>query len=328
MTAWHPRPWILLAIVSAAGFLVNSSAFTTLGVTLPHMVRELGWSWTLAGLGFTVLGGAVGLSSYIPKVLIRRFGVRAALFAGTLCMSAGLFCLSRVEGVALFYLGTALCGAGYQMMTIIPATHVIAAVFRQRALPLGIYFFCFALGSVSGPFIAMGVMDLAGGAWRAVWQVQAMNILLWGSLCAAAIGSASRLEKEAQRTEERPPSPVERETGQTIYRTPTDWTFRDALRTPQFWMLTTAYMTHMLVAISVSSLSVPHLTQRGVATATAAAMLSLEQLVQTCARLLGGLLGDRIDPRWLLMTGLFCLALGPFALAFADNVPTMLVDRI
>jgi hypothetical protein len=82
-----------------------------------------------------------------------------------------------------------------------------------------------------------------------------------------------------------------------------------ALRTPQFYILVAAYFSHLLVGVTVASVSVTHLTELGVAAgvaaiaagALAAKMLSLESLMQTLARLAGGALGDRVDPRWLLI---------------------------
>lgn len=322
------RPWILLGTMSLASFWVNAATFTTLGVLLPHMVRELGWGWTAAGFGFTILGASTGLSSYLPRYLIRGYGVRAALIVGTLTMMAGFLCLAEARGIALFYLGTALCGMGYQTMAIIPSTYVIGAVFRQPSFPLGIYFTCFALGSVCGPLIALGVLDVTGNEWRTVWLMHAANMVLWGTICAIMIGSAARLTKDEKEAQSAPLHVPKRAVNASIWRTPVDWNFRQAMRAPQFWLLAAAYMSPMLVAISVSSFSIPHLGQRGVAATMAAAMLSLEQLIQTFARGLGGYLGDRIDPVYVLMTGLFCLALGPTALAFTSNYPMMLLYAV
>jgi MFS family permease len=322
------RSWMLLFIVSLVSFWVSASAFTTLGVVAPFMVKELGWSWTAAGLGFTILGASTGLSSYFPRYLIRKYSVRTAMIAGTATMMTGFLCLSLTHGIALFYLGTALCGAGYQMMTIIPATYVIGLVFRQPSLPIGIYFTCFALGSVLGPFIALTVLHLSGDQWRMVWRFHAVDVLLWGGVAAAMIGGTARLAEDSRHAQSVHNSARQRATNPAIWRTPVDWTFREALRAPQFWLLAATYMSHMLVAISVSSLSIPHLGQRGIPATTAAAMLGLEQLTQTGARGLGGLLGDRIDPLYILLMGLFGLALGPVALTFASGYPMMLLYAI
>src|SRR5258708_35827622 len=66
------------------------------------------------------------------------------------------------------------------------------------------------------------------------------------------------------------------------YSTPVDWTLKEAVRTPQFFILAATYMAHTLIAVSVSSLSVPHLTQQGIAAGAAAAIVSLDPPPPTC----------------------------------------------
>ena len=326
MTKIELRPWVVLFAVSLAAFGVNSGTFTTLGVVMPHMVKEMHWSWTQAGLGFTILGASVGLSSYFPKLMIRRFGVRATIMAGAASLFIGFFCLSVTRGIGLLYLGAALCGVGYQMMAVISGTHVIATVFRKRSLPLGIYFTLFALGSVCGPFIAVAILHLGHDQWRNVWRIHMLDIVLWASVCTLLVGSTARLAEDQRRTEVTAAPPVAvRRSRAAAYATPEDWSLKEALRTPQFFILAATYMSHTLIAVSVSSLSVPHLTQQGVAAGTAAAFLSLENLTQTCFRAVGGVLGDWIDPYYVLLAGLALLSLGPFALSIANDVPMMLV---
>ena len=134
------RPWLLVAAFSLVLFLITASTYSSLGVVLPNMIRDEHWSWTEGGLGFTLLGVATGASSFAPAFLIRRAGVRPTLCLGTAVMVAGFVCLSQTRGPMVYFLGTALCGVGYQMMALIPGTHVLAAAFRHRGLPFGLYF--------------------------------------------------------------------------------------------------------------------------------------------------------------------------------------------
>jgi MFS family permease len=57
-------------------------------------------------------------------------------------------------------------------------------------------------------------------------------------------------------------------------------------------------------------------------------MLALESLVQTGGRALGGLLGDLIEPRYLLVFALFCLTIGSAALSVAHDTTTMLIYAV
>ena len=93
-------------------------------------------------------------------------------------------------------------------------------------------------------------------------------------------------------------------------------------------MLLAAYFGHLLIGATVASVSVAHLTQRGIAPVVAGTMLSIEALMQMAGRTVGGLIGDRIDPRYLLMVALLALVVGSAALSVANDYPTMLLYAV
>jgi MFS family permease len=322
------RPWLLVSAFSLVLFLITASTYASLGVVLPNMVREEGWSWTVAGLGFTLLGASTGASSFIPAFLIRRLGVRPTLVLGTAVMAAGFGCLSITHGPLVYFLGAALCGVGYQMMALIPGTHVLAAVFRHRGLPFGIYFTAGSAGGVAGPMIALAVMRLFHDQWRLFWMTQSVAAVVVGAVCVALVGSPAWLAARADRTDRDVASEAARPRRTSVYRTAVDWTARQAVRTPQFYIILAAYFGHLLVGITVSSWSIAHLTQRGVGVGVAGVMLSLESLVGAAGRALGGALGDIIDPRYLLLFALAALSIGSFALSVAHDYPMMLLYAV
>ena len=104
-----------------------------------------------------------------------------------------------------------------------------------------------------------------------------------------------------------------------------DFSVAQALRTPQFYVLMAAYFSHLLAGSVAASLSVAHLTERGVTPAMAGLALSLEGLLAMLARLAGGALAERIDPRWLLVLGQVLLAAGSAALAYGDGQGAILL---
>jgi MFS family permease len=324
--AW--RPWVLVAAFSLVLFLITAATYNALGVVLPAMVKEQGWSWTEAGFGFTLLGAATGGSSFLPPILIRRFGVRATLLCGTAVMSGGFFCLARTHGVGLYFLGAALCGIGYQMMALIPGTHVLAAMFKHRALPFGVYFSSAAVGGVAGPFVVFGLLHIFHDQWRMFWTVQSVAALVVGLVCAIVVGGEAALVRASRETDLEVAAEVANPATSRVYRTPVDWTTRAALRTPQFYVLLAAYFAHLLIGVTVAADATAHLTQRGVSLVVAGTMLSFEALMQGAGRAAGGLVGDRIDPRYLLMFALASLMAGAAALSVASDYPLMLIYAI
>jgi MFS family permease len=322
------RPWLLVAAFSLVLFLITASTYSSLGVVLPNMVREEGWSWTVAGLGFTLLGAATGGSSFIPAFLIRRIGVRMTLTVGTLAMAAGFGCLSITHGPLVYFLGAALCGVGFQSMALIPGTHVLAQVFTRRALPFGIYFTAGSAGGVAGPMIALAIMRLFHDQWRLFWMTQAVAAIFVGGICVALVGSPAWLSARAEQTDREVADEAAKPRTSSVYRTAIDWTARQAVRTPQFYILLAAFFGHMLVGITVAALSIAHLSERGVAATVAGVMLSLESLVGTAGRAIGGALGDVVDPRHILVFALAALGVGALALSIADSYPMMLLYAV
>jgi len=322
------RPWPLVSAFSLVLFLITASTYSSLGVVLPSMVREEGWSWTEAGLGFTLLGAATGVSSFIPAFLIRRLGVRPTLLLGTAVMAAGFVCLGITHGPLVYFLGAALCGVGYQMMALIPGTHVLAAMFRRRGVPFGLYFASGAVGGVAGPMIALAVMHLFHDQWRLFWLSQAAAAIVVGVICVALVGPPAWLSARAAQTDRHVADDAAEPRRSRIYRTAIGWTAGQAVRTPQFYILLAAYFGHLLIGISVAALSVAHLTERGVTLTVAGAMLSLESLVGTAGRAIGGALGDIIDPRYILLFALAALAIGATALSVAHDYPMMLLYAV
>jgi MFS family permease len=149
-----------------------------------------------------------------------------------------------------------------------------------------------------------------------------------GLICAAMVGGREWLARIAAHTDAQVAESLSAAKAPKIYRTPIDWSLRDALRTPQFAILLAAYFGHLLVGVTVASLSVAHLTQRGVAMTVALSMLSLEALVQTAGRAGATVLGDIVDPKHLLLAALASLAIGSAALSVASSTPMMLIYAV
>lgn len=323
------RSWLLLAALSLVLFTITASTFSSLGVVLPAMIKELKWSFGWAFFGFTLLGAFCGASSWLPAILIRKVGVRGTIIAGSAVMVGGFACLASAHGLPVYLVGTALLGVGYQMMALIPGTHVLSMLFKKRALPFGVYFTIGSLGGVAGPWMALTGMAAANGGWRPYWWAQAVASVGVGALCAALVGGRAWLAAAAVDTdkavadEAKTAPPTAR-----VYRTATDWTVKEAVATPQFWVILAAYFAHLLGGVTAVSLAPSHFSELGVVSAVAVSVISFESLMQVMARMGGGLVGDRIDPRWLLAGAQGMMAIGLLALTHASSWPLMMVFAI
>ena len=295
--------------MSALFFIVTAAAFASLGVALPPMVQEMGWSWTSAGFGFTLLGFFCGITSAVPASLIRRFGVRANLLAGSAVMGAAFLCLAETDGLLLYFVGASLAGLGFTLLDSVPGTYLLSRLFQRPSFPFGLFFTIGGLGGVAGPLIYAQVIGVTGH-WRAYWLVIGAAVVLIG--VAAALGVDSRTEVAA--------------TGEADPNISTEgWTLRDALQTRQFWIIAAAYIAFLFGGITANSVSVAHLTQNGVAPIIAGSIMSVEALINSMARLAGGILTRYVSARALLVAALISMVIGLLALAVARDLPMMLV---
>ena len=327
-----------LVAMSSLELLLAAATYSSLGVVLPFMVMDLEWSWSQAGLGFTVLGAVTGLASSVPPFLIRRIGVRNTILLGGVLASLGLYLLHGVDNLIQYYLAAAICGLAYPMMASIPTTFMVSRLFKRQSTALGVAATISGLGTVVGPLMVLGVLALKGQTWRNYWEYQALAILAAAMLCAVIIGLERSFRRPAKEELEVPevedPAPVimpdqadspASRFGRNIYRTTKDWPAKLAMQTTQFKILAAAYCLNMMCLVTVTSLSVGHLIERGVSETVAGGMLSIEALIAVLIRGFSGALGDIFDPKHLATFALFATMIGCAVLALTtDHVMLLL----
>ena len=301
--------WATLAVISALYFIITAATFDSLGLVLPAMVAELGWSWTQAGLGFTLLAVLCGVTATVPAALIRRLGVRANLLIGSLVMALAFLALAWTHGLWLYFLGASLAGLGFTLLDTVPGTYLLTRLFARPSFAFGVYFTVGGVGGAAGPLLYILVTD-ATGLWRSYWLVMGLLVVLCGVLAALLVDARTNVCLNAEKD---PDISTE------------DWHWRDALRTYQFWIIAAAYAAFLFCGITANAASVAHLTQHGVSVYVAGLMMSVSALLNAAARLAGGMLTRVISARGLLVIALGMMAAGLVALAAARGLPLMLV---
>lgn len=309
MTSATGRAWLTLGLISTLFFIITAATFDSLGLVLPAMVTELGWSWTEAGLGFTLLAVFCGLTATVPAALIRRLGVRANLLIGSLVMALAFVALSRTNGLWLYFIGASLAGLGFTLLDTVPGTYLLTRLFARPSFAFGLYFTVGGVGGAAGPLIYFLVIG-ATGDWRSYWLVIGAAVVLCGVLSAFLVDARTDV---SQNSEKDPDISTE------------GWSWRDALRTHQFWIIAAAFSAFLFCGITANAASVAHLIQHGASMAVAGGMLSVSALLNAGARLAGGLLTRFINARLLLVLSLLLLVAGLLALSVAQTLPVMLI---
>ena len=319
--AW--QGWMKFALVSLIFFQITAATFTSLGVALPFMIKDLTWSLSSAGLGFSVLSFMVGIAGRIPSWTLRKFGTRATYGIGGAIMTAGFVLLALTTGLNQYLAGAALAGLGYTLCAIVPGVAVINQWLpHKRSFAIGAYMMIGGLGGVAGPLIVTSVV-LSTQSWRMHWWLMAASIAVLATL--AIISLRSRPDHHAD--ESTMALPAEKHSS-SVYSTQFEWHFGDVLRTPQYYVIVAAMTITLVGGVTTNSWAVTHMGNLGVVIAVAAGALSAQAFINSSSRAFGGILAARIDPKWLLVSGLIGEIIGMLALGTADNMTMMVLFAV
>lgn len=315
--------WVPVVLVSALFFHITASTFTSLGVVFPYMIQDVPLSYSQLGTGFTVLALAVGLAGQLPAWTIRVIGIKGTFLSGGVLMAAGFTGLAMAEGFYSFAIGAALAGLGYVQLGSVPGVYVINRwVPDRQSFAIGAYFTVGGLGGIVGPSMVPAIVALTD-SWRYHWWVMLGSMIVLVLLAVLLVRSLP-----PGYDDEGGEPPKQEKLSDRVYRTTVNWKFRDAIRTPQFAIITAAMTMTLFGAVTMNSWAATHMGNMGVSIAFAAGALSAHQAVNSASRALGGILATRIDPKWLLVAALGAETIGMIALAYADDPVTIAIFAV
>jgi MFS family permease len=313
MTYEGRKKYLALGAFSLLFFLLNAFTFNGLGTVLPYMVEEMGWTWAIAGLGFTFLGVACGLSSLAPAFSIRRLGVSKTMLIGGAILFAGFSCLALAESALYYFVGTTLAGVGFSMCGTTGGVNVISHSFQKRSTAMGVYFTAGGMGAVVGPIIAWATREMTGD-WRYYW---------WTAAIAAVVLSMFAAMVTSNRTGGSSASDKGKDSDAV-----NGWTARAAMRTIQFYIVVGVYTSFLLINTTVHGFAVQHLTETGLTMGTAATVMSAIALISAAGSMVAGMAGEKIGARELTLLSIASTAVGVISLMLGGNLVSVSVAVI
>jgi len=318
--------WYMVAAGSGLQFLQAGLMTQAFGAYVAVLQEERGWSKT-------ALSGAAALQQMEVAILgpilgwfIDRFGPQGVIRVGVLVFGAGLMLLSRTDSLPSFYgafiviaLGSSLCG-------FFPVNVALINWFeRWRARALSSMSLGLALGGVSVPLVAW---SLQAFGWRATAFGSGVIAIAVGLPLAFVIRRRPEDHGETMDGISKELSTEKEIAGNATADASRDFTAREALRTPAFWLLSLGHGFALFVVHAVTVHSITHMNQGlGYSVAQASLVYLLLTVSQIGGVLIGWLIGDRYDKRLIAaacmllhMTALLLLTYAvalPMVLAFA-----------
>lgn len=312
---WVLGELIVIQILTASFTLQAFSAYVTV------MQSEFGWSRTAFAAAFSIQQAGSGIIGPFQGWLIQRFGAKGIIRIGLITFACGLMLLSTVNTLSVFYLTYVVIALGASFAGFLSLNAVAVQWFEKyRSTAFAFMQMGISLGGLLVPVVAW---SLETYGWRATAFATALLVLVIGVPVTFLIGN--RPEDYGLVPDGRAAPPTRTKDAQ--FRR--DFTTREALQTRAFWLISFGHASALMVVFGVLSHVVVHLTSGlEFSLALAARLVALMTFMSVVGQFLGGILGDRVNKRYVAIGAMFGHAAGLTLLANARSVSWVIAFAI
>ena len=317
--------WYMVAAGSAMQFLQAGLMTQSFGAYVAVLQAERGWSKT-------ALSGAAALQQMESAILgpllgwfIDRFGPQGMIRVGVVVFGLGLMLLSTTDTLGMFYAAFLVVALGSSLCGFFPVNIALINWFeRWRARALSSLSIGLALGGISVPLVAWSLQTYG---WRATSFASGVIAIVVGLPLAMLI--KRRPEDHGLTVDGLPPKTPETTQQIRALTLERDFTAREALRTPAFWLLSLGHGFALLVVHAVSVHSITHMNQGlGYTVEQAALVYTLLTLSQIGGVGIGWVIGDRYKKRLIAAACMLMHMTGLLLLTYAVNVAMVLAFAV
>jgi MFS family permease len=296
----HPRYFYghVVVAVCFAIQVIGWGIHNSYGVFFNPLMIDFGW-------GRAAIAGAASLSLLIHGVasiflggLNDRFGPRLIMTGCGLLMGSGYLLVSRIESLWELYLYYGfVIGFGVSGTDVVLLSTVARWFTRMRGIMTGVIKVGTGLGMVIVPLFLKWLMALY--SWRTCFAVLGLIIL------ASYVLLAQFLVRDPAQKGQLPDNAFQAN-GTILQRTEHGLSFRESLKTRQFWTLCCVCLLILSSFYTILVHIVPHVIDLGISPSGAANVLAAIGFVSIGGRLAMGGTADRIGSKRALM---ICFAL-------------------
>jgi len=329
--------WWIVASAGGVQWLAAVLWMQSYGAYMVFLVDEFGWSKALVAGAFALTRIESGILGPLQGWLVDRFGPRVILTIGTVMFGVGFMLFALVDSIVTFYLCFLLIALGSSLGGFATLMVSIVSWFsRHRAKAVAVSQLGFSLGGLSVPLVIV-LLEVYG--WRTTAMISGAAVLVFGLPLVQVV--RHRPEDHGEVPDGRPsaePMRLNVETASGAISTtasdaalcaapgvlpgavPRDFTAREAMRTPAFWLISGGHALALLTVSAVMVHLIAHLTEgMGYSMAEAGGVVALLTGFQMLGQLSGGYLGDLFDKRLICAACMVAHAGGLLLVTFADS---------
>jgi MFS transporter, OFA family, oxalate/formate antiporter len=300
-------------IIVAACFLimvVASGAQFAFGVFFKPISENFGWTRAATAGAYTIGGVVAAFMGFVSGRLADKFGTRKVIMAAGIFLGSGYVLGSMVQEIWQYYLTSGVIVAIGAGGFWVPAVSMISRWFaRRRGLITGI--------AISGIGLGMGVYPLMASHLLTIFEWRKALFIVGISTLVLLVLLAQLLERKKAGVKEQsmPWNEAHRSSSQTK-----GYTFSEALKTKQLWMLIPAWMFYGIIYNVISVHCVPYATDIGMTAVAAAGIMTIMGLIGIPGRIGIGYFGDRINIKSTFIVSFSVLTAGFVGLVFSETI--------
>ena len=245
--------WWIVVLALILGIFGGATIWYGFTAFFDPLIKEFAWSYTAISLAASLRGAEFGLMDAIIGFLSDRISIRWIILGSSLLVSLGWFILSRVNSLGIFYLSFIIICTGAGGIGSVVFLTVLARWFHKSVgLVMGLTTAGFAAGGLAVPGIVY-LLDVVG--FRTAFFSFGITVLALGSIAAyfvrdwpkdVGIGpDGISIDPSEDILEQIKPI--------TSEKIAPDYTIRQVLTKPAFWVITYASAANSFSMTGVST---------------------------------------------------------------------------
>jgi fucose permease len=185
-----------LAALLFLGFATYGNVVTIFGATLPRIIGDYGWSYTVTGIVLAASAVSFFLTTFAAGFLIETIRPGPLLVGGLLLGAVSISLFARWPSPGLNILLNLAVGIYMGIVEVITNYEAIRMETGGKSRLMNLLHAGFSLGAIVGPLVVGSILR-AGGSWKAIYPASGALLLVMACLFVAF--PFPDYEKRAQR---------------------------------------------------------------------------------------------------------------------------------
>jgi fucose permease len=173
-----------LAALLFLGFATYGNVVTIFGATLPRIIGDYGWSYTVTGIVLAASAVSFFLTTFAAGFLIETIRPGPLLVVGLLLGAVSISLFARWPSPGLNILLNLAVGVYMGIVEVITNYEAIRMETGGKSRLMNLLHAGFSLGAIVGPLVVGSILR-AGGSWKAIYPASGALLLVMACLFVA-----------------------------------------------------------------------------------------------------------------------------------------------